>query len=156
VKVRRCSIIGVPSRFGQGIDISFSMDMPASTVDSCTIVGGQDGIDTHASMVDLKDNTVLNTTMHAISVGEMSMGMIDRNRVGNALGIGIYCGDHSECEIEHNVVSGTRSDAGSADPLRQGVGILAYYGSTAELLDNSLVASPGGISSTPDASIVHR
>ena len=41
---------------------------------------------------------------------EMSMGMIERNEVRDAPGVGIFCNDHSMCMIEQNVVVGTRPD----------------------------------------------
>ena len=56
-------------------------------------------------------------------------------------GSAIYCGDHSECEIKHNVVVGTRSDAASGDRRARGDGIVAHYGAEAELDRNVLVAT---------------
>jgi parallel beta-helix repeat protein len=156
VKIHDCSVFGTRSRYAQGIDISFTADLPASTVENCTVVGGQEGIVTHMAMVDLMENTVLGTTLRGITVTEMSMGMVDRNRVENALGIGIFCGDSSECEIESNLVSGTKPDVKSGDRLRRGIGILAHFGATATLHDNSVLDSPGGIASFADATIRHE
>ena len=74
--------------------------------------------------------------MRAITMTEMSMGDVSANVVGGALGVGIFCGDHSECMIDRNVVTGTRPDVASGDRARDGYGIVAHYGATAELADN--------------------
>ena len=49
------------------------------------------------------------------------MGMVDRNTVEGASGVGIFCGDYSMCEIEHNTVSGTGPDPTTDDAMRDGV-----------------------------------
>jgi len=67
--------------------------------------------------------------------------------VHDALGIGIYCGDRSMCEIEHNVVSGTRIDHASGDSSRLGFAIEAWWESEAALKDNVLVGNPQGAGS---------
>ena len=54
-----------------------------------------------------------------------------------ARGVGIFCGDSSDCEIERNVVSGMRGD-GSGDRSRAGVGIEAHYNALAHLEGNVL------------------
>jgi nitrous oxidase accessory protein NosD len=87
-------------------------------------------------------------------VGEMSMGAVRRNEVHGATGVGILCVDHSECEIEHNSVLGTRS-AGPDDRSRAGVAIEAHYHATATVAHNRIVASPGGIAAF-DQSTIHR
>jgi hypothetical protein len=61
----------------------------------------------------------------------MSMGKVERNEVRAARDVGIYCGDHSVCEVEHNRLVRTG-----------GPGIKAYYYSGAELKDNTFVDSP--------------
>jgi hypothetical protein len=81
-------------------------------------------------------NDVSNTSLRAITVTEMSMGMVTSNTVHDALGIGIFCGDHSECTIERNGVYGTRPDVQSGDRARLGYGIEAHFGATAEVADN--------------------
>ena len=103
------------NRLGQGIDISFNMDMGMSMVEGCTVVGGQEGITTHSSMTDIMGNTVSRTTGEAISIDEMSMGMASHNTVRDALGVGLYCNDRSMCMFDHNTVVGTRPDAASGD-----------------------------------------
>ncbi|HEX7311897.1 MAG TPA: right-handed parallel beta-helix repeat-containing protein, partial [Gaiellaceae bacterium] len=105
VEIRDCTIDSGANPWAQGIDISFSYDLPPSMVKGCTITGGREGIVTHSVQAMLVDNRVRGTQLRGISVTEMSMGMVERNDVHDALGIGIYCGDRSMCEIEHNVVS---------------------------------------------------
>jgi hypothetical protein len=87
---------------------------------------------------------------------EMSMGMIERNEVVGALGVGIFCGDHSMCMIERNVVADTRPDIASGDRTRAGFGILAHYGSEAELRGNDLVRNPGGTAAILNSRLVRR
>jgi len=74
-------------------------------------------------------------------MSEMSMGEVTENNVAGARGVGVYCGDHSACEISRNVVAGTRrGDAG--DLSQAGVGIEANYYAFAYLDDNVLVDNP--------------
>jgi nitrous oxidase accessory protein NosD len=135
VVIRDCSV-DTATEFGQGIDISFSFDLPSSTVEGCTVHGGQEGIVTHFANAHLRDNTISGTRLRAITMTEMSMGDVSANVVDDALGVGIFCGDHSECMIDRNVVTGTRPDVASGDLARDGYGIVAHYGATAELADN--------------------
>jgi nitrous oxidase accessory protein NosD len=152
VTIDGCEIDSLGNPYAQGIDISYAFDKQMSMVRDCTVVGGQEGIVTHFAMADLMDNRVSRTTMRGISMTEMSMGAVERNEVRDALGVGIYCNDHSMCEIRHNVVAGTRVDP-SGDLARRGFGILAYYSSQAELSGNHLVDSPGGAAALADSRI---
>jgi hypothetical protein len=77
----------------------------------------------------------------------MSMGMVEHNDVHDALGIGIYCGDRSMCEIGHNVVSRTRVDHASEDVSRRGYAIVAWWDSEAELEGNVLLENNQGAGS---------
>ena len=147
VEIRDCTIDSGANPWAQGIDISFSYDLPESMVMGCTITGGREGIVTHSVQAMLVDNRVRGTQLRGISVTEMSMGMVERNDVHDALGIGIYCGDRSMCEIEHNVVSHTRVDRGSSDPTRAGYPILAWWDSEATLHKNVLVGNTRGVGS---------
>jgi parallel beta helix pectate lyase-like protein len=142
VVVRDCTIDMLGNRLGQGIDISFNMDLGMSMVEGCTVVGGQQGITTHSSMTDIVGNRVSRTTGEAISVDEMSMGMTSHNTVRNALGVGLYCGDRSLCMFEHNTVVGTRADNSSGIRTRRGLAVLVNYQSEANLWQNRLVANP--------------
>jgi hypothetical protein len=142
VVIRNCTVDMLGNRLGQGIDISFNMDMGMSMVEGCTVVGGQEGITTHSSMTDIMGNQVSRTTGEAISVDEMSMGMASDNAVRAALGVGLYCGDRSMCMFEHNTVIGTLPDTSSGIRTRRGLAVLADFQSEADLWQNRLVANP--------------
>jgi hypothetical protein len=83
------------------------------------------------------------------------MGSIEDNDVDGALGVGIFCGDFSHCEIEDNAVSDVEPDHESGDRTRLGVAIQAHYGAEAELQGNEIVRSPGGVAAYVDATIDH-
>ena len=70
----------------------------------------------------------------------------------HALGVGILCEDHSMCQIEHNVIGGTRVD-GNQDLARQGIAIEAQYFAAAQLKNNTVLASPGGIRAFSNSTI---
>lgn len=152
VVIKNCTIDMLGNPHGQGIDISFNMDMGMSMVEGCTIVGGMEGITTHSSMTDIVHNRISRTTMEGISVTEMSMGMVMDNEVRDALGVGIYCNDRSMCQIERNTVLGTRADP-SGGSSRQGVGVLASFQSQANLWENELAANPVAWSAIIDSEV---
>ena len=156
VEIRDCTIRSLPAAYTQGIDISFSNDLHPSLVEGCTVTGGREGIVTHFAMVMVRDNQVSGTELRAITMTEMSMGSIENNQVDDALGVGIFCGDYSECEIEDNDVSDVRPDHASGDRTRQGVAIQAHFGAEAELDGNEVSRSPGGIAAFVDATIEHK
>jgi hypothetical protein len=138
VTIRDCLIHSPVGDYTQGIDISFGFDLPPSLIEGCTILGGREGIVTHFANVHIQDNHVSGTTLRALGLTEMSMVMVEGNDVQNALGVGIYCGDYSECMIEDNVVGGTRPDMASGDRTRLGYAIVAHSGAKAEIADNEL------------------
>jgi hypothetical protein len=138
VTIRDCLIHSPVGEYTQGIDISFGFDLPPSLIEGCTILGGREGIVTHFANVHIQDNHVSGTTLRALGLTEMSMVMVEGNDVQNALGVGIYCGDYSECMIEDNVVGGTRPDMASGDRTRLGYAIVAHSGAKAEIADNEL------------------
>jgi parallel beta-helix repeat protein len=140
VHIHDCNVDMLGNELGQGIDISFTMGYGMSMVDGCTIVGGMDGITTHVTMSDIARNTVTRTTMRGISMTEMSMGTIEENEVRDALGIGIFCNDQSECDVERNTVVGTRADP-AGGPSR-GIGFEASFRSVANLKENRLADNP--------------
>jgi hypothetical protein len=142
VTIRHCEVDMRGVRFGQGIDISYGMLQGTSVVDHCTVIGGQDGIVTHASMAMFMHNHVADTALTGISMTEMSMGEVERNQVTNALGIGIMCGDHSMCLVEHNEVTGTRRDDAGGNRMRAGFGLEVEFGAEAELGHNDLARNP--------------
>jgi hypothetical protein len=132
VTVRDC-VVDVPHAPAQGIEISFAMGRPASTVENCVVRGGLEGIVSHMARVRFVDNIVSGTSLRAITVGEMSMGEVDRNEVHDALGVGIFCGDYSHCRIRDNDVRDIRVDSGSAS--RAGYAVVSHYGSHAWVSD---------------------
>jgi parallel beta-helix repeat protein len=106
VMVEDCTVSSPRSAWVQGIDISFAMDKGMSMVSGCTIDGVREGIVTHWTMADIRDNHISGTALRGIDMGEMSMGTITHNTVVGSKDVGILCLDHSECEIAHNTVSG--------------------------------------------------
>jgi hypothetical protein len=138
VTVHDCLIHSLVGDYSQGIDISFGFDLPPSEIEGCTILGGREGIVTHFAHVGIRENQVSGTTLRALGLTEMSMVVVEGNEVENSLGVGIYCGDYSECKIQDNVVGGTRPDMASGDRTRMGYAVVAHSGAKAELDDNEL------------------
>jgi parallel beta-helix repeat protein len=136
VAIDDCTILSPPG-YTQGIDMSFAIDLGMSMVEGCTITGGQEGIVTNSVMAEIKDNHVTRTSMRGITMTEMSMGEVEKNNVSDALGVGIYCGDHSECEISDNTIVDIRPDP-SGDPSRAGIGIVSFFWAAAELEGNEI------------------
>jgi hypothetical protein len=145
VMIKDCNVDMLGNELGQGIDISYNMNMGMSMVEGCNIVGGMNGIVTHSSMTEIARNHVSRTKMMGISMTEMSMGMIQSNEVRSALGVGINCGDRSMCEIRKNVVIGTRSDAAGGNKTRAGFGVSVLFGAEAELADNDLTKNAASL-----------
>lgn len=135
VTIRNC-FVESSGAFGQGIDISFASDLPPSLVEGCRVRGGQEGIVVDSANAMVSRNFVTRTSLRAITINEMGMGHVSQNTVHGALGVGIFCGDYSECMVEDNVVSGTRPDLGSGDGTRGGYGIVAHYHARVEVADN--------------------
>ncbi len=155
VIIRNCTVDMLGNPRGQGIDISFNMDLGMSMVEGCTIVGGQEGITTHYSMTDVMNNDISRTTGEAISVTEMSMGMASHNTVRDALGVALYCNDRSMCMFDHNTVIGTRPDVASGLRTRRGLALLVNFQSEGYLWQNRLVGNPVATSAV-DNSILRR
>jgi Right handed beta helix region len=145
VTIRDCRIDS-PGGYTQGIDISFSADMGMSMVEGCTVAGGKQGIVVDSAGADIHGNHVSTTSYQAITMTEMSMGMIAQNEVAGAVGAGIACVDQSMCMIEDNHVSGTKPDPTTPGIERQaGYGIVSDYKAEAELADNELVGNAGRV-----------
>jgi hypothetical protein len=149
-----CTIDSLGNPWAQGIDISFANDKHGSRVTGCTVVGGQEGIVTHFTMALIDRNRVSRTTLRAISMTEMSMGEIHDNEVWDAVGVGIFCNDMSMCDIDDNVVVGTRPDLASGDAARRGYGVLSSYHAEVELGDNELATNPIPVGAVADAHVV--
>ena len=156
VEIRDCVVRSLPGAFVQGIDISFGFDLAPSLVEGCTVTGGLEGIVTHFARVMVRDNRVSQTELRAITMTEMSMGKIEDNEVDGAIGVGIFCGDYSHCEIEDNAVAERAARPRLGRPLRNGVAIQAHFGAEAELEDNEISGSPGRDRTFSDATIEHR
>jgi Right handed beta helix region len=154
VAIRDCVVDAGTSTYAQGIDIGFAFDLHPSMVTGCLVRGGREGIVSHFANVMIHANVVTDTSLRAITVTEMSMGMVEKNRVSDALGVGVFCGDHSECDIVKNHVVGTRPDTASGDLTRAGFGILAHYGGIAHVDGNVVTASPGGIAARVGGELV--
>lgn len=144
IMIDHCSVSSPASPFVTGILVSYSMGRSMSMISGCTVAGTREGIATHSSMVDVRGNHVVDTTVRGILLGEMSMGSASHNTVEGAHGIGIICMDRSVCEIEHNTVAAARVD-GHEDPTRGGVAIEAFFYAEAKVAHNTVVASPGGV-----------
>jgi hypothetical protein len=153
IRIHDCSIDMIGNHDGQGLDISFTMGYGVNTIDGCNIVGGRQGITTHFSMSEIMNNHVSRTQVDAISMTEMSMGMISHNEVRAALGVGIYCNDRSMCMIERNTVVDTKADNAGGDESRAGFGILASFQSEADLRGNELTANPVPMGSITNSQI---
>lgn len=153
VTIRGCRVDSGENPWAQAIDVSFAFDLPPSIVKRCTIRGGREGIVSHSAHVMVRGNHVSGTSLRGIGITEMSMGDIHGNRVENALGVGIFCGDYSHCRIAKNVVSGTRADAASQDLTRMGYAVQAHFGALATVEENTLVGNPHGVSAFAGARV---
>jgi len=102
------------------------------------------------------NNHVSRTRINAISMTEMSMGLITHNEVREALGVGIYCNDRSMCMVERNTVVDTKSDSAGGDQSRRGFGVLASFGSEVDLRNNELSANPAPMGSVMNSELRQR
>ena len=131
VQLHRCQVSELVSPFAWGIAVVNSMGRTPTTIEGCAITGGQEGIVSHASTVFIKDNDVRSTTLRAISVTEMSQGDVDQNRIEQVVGTGLYCGDHSVCNVRDNRVRGTKPQLDTPVAWNAGYGAIVLYGSDA-------------------------
>ena len=155
VMIRDCRVDSAAG-WTQGIDISFSAGMGMSMVEGCTVVGGQQGIVVDSAEADIHGNHVSATSYQAITMTDMSIGMIAQNEVAGAVGAGIACVDQSMCMIEDNHVSGTKPDLSTPGLERQnGYAIVSDYKAEAELTDNELVGNVRRVGVFAGAQVVH-
>jgi hypothetical protein len=119
--IRRCRIEGLLSPYAQGVEVRNSAGLGHSWVEGCSVIGGQEGVVSHVSRVWIRGNDVTATTQRAITVTEMSEGLVEGNVVHDVRGSGIFCGDMSHCEVRGNTITevapgrdGVRSEAGHA------------------------------------------
>ena len=94
---------------------------------------------------EVRDNVVTGTARRAISLNEMSMGRVAGNVVEDARGIGILCMDYSLCEIERNLITGTRAEVAAHAKSSRGYAIVAHYGSAARVRENHLAGNAAGV-----------
>jgi nitrous oxidase accessory protein NosD len=145
VRIKNCSVSDFRSEFGQGIDISFTADLPPSVIESCEVSGGQEGIYANSVNALIRENFVRGAELRGITVTEMSMATVEHNDVEGARGIGIFCSDYSHCEILGNAVRATRPDYSSSDGMRAGYAIVSHYWSHATLRGNEISGNPRGV-----------
>jgi hypothetical protein len=153
VRIRDCLIHSQVGDYATAIDISFGFDLPPSLVEDCTILGGREGIVTHFAHVGVRSNNISGTTFRGLGLTEMSMVEVEENSVEDALGVGIFCGDYSECMIENNAVVGTRPDMASGDLTRLGYAVVVHFGAKAEMKDNDLSRNASAAKAFRDAEI---
>ncbi len=131
VQLHRCEVTQLVSAFAWGIDVVNSMGWAPTTIEGCAVTGGQEGIVSHASTVFIRDNDVRSTTLRAISVTEMSQGDVDQNRIKQVVGTGLYCGDHSVCNLRDNRVWGAVAQPDTPVVWNAGYAAVVLYGSDA-------------------------
>ena len=107
-----------------------------------------------ADLFDLEgdDGTVAREIGGGVGIIELRGNDSIDDTTRGALGIGIFCGDESHCEIEDNAVSGTRADA-NGGRSRAGWDVVAHYKAHATLHGNTLGR---GSASFVGASLEHR
>ena len=152
VTVRDCTILSPPG--AHGIELSFASSVGMNSVTRCTVDGGAEGIVSHLAMASFRDNTVRGTSMHGISLTEMSMGEAVGNTVLDAKGVGLFCGDYSHCDFTRNTVSGTTS-AGDGRRSTTGFGIQSHYWAKATLDGNRLDGNAQPTGTFLHARLVH-
>jgi hypothetical protein len=153
VTIRDCRIGSFAGEWSMGIDISFAFDLPPSLVEGCRVEGAREGLVSHFAKIRFRDNSVVGATLRAITVTEMSMGLVEENQVESARGVGIYCGDYSMCTIARNRIAGTHADPASDDATRAGYAIQSHFGAKAVLRGNKLAGDPGRIGAFAEATI---
>jgi hypothetical protein len=144
-QIHRCRVTDLTSQFAWGIGIVNSMGRAPTTVQACWVAGVQEGIVSHVSSVFIRDNDVRGTATRGIAVTEMSSGDVERNRIEQASGTGLYCGDRSICYLRLNTVKGIRAEPDSPVTWTQGYGAVLLFGADAYMEGNVFVdtAMPG-------------
>jgi hypothetical protein len=138
--VAGCRVEGLRSPYAQGIEVRNANGRPRTRIRGCAVHGGQEGIVSHVSRVEVVGNEVRGTTMRGIAVTEMSEGLIEGNRVRDVAGAALLCGDMSHCEVVGNDVRGV-ADQGRGSRSHSGHGVSVLFSSTARLRGNSLEAT---------------
>ena len=84
------------------------------------------------------------------------MGMVRHNVVEDVLGIGIYCGDYSHCDIRRNIVRGTRANPRSSDRMTHGHAILSHFYAQATVDANVLEGNANDMRAAASGRIRYR
>jgi len=144
-QIHRCYVTDLTSQFAWGIGIVNSGGRAPTTVEACWVAGVQEGIVSHVSSVFIRDNDVRGTTTRGIAVTEMSSGDVERNRIEQAIGTGLYCGDRSICYLRANTVMGIRPEPDSPVTWSRGYGAVLLFGADAYMEGNVFIdtAMPG-------------
>ena len=157
VQLHRCQVTQLVSPFAWGIGVVNSMRWAPTTIEGCAVAGGQEGIVSHASTVFIRDNDVRSTTLRAISVTEMSQGDVDQNRIERVVGTGLYCGDHSVCNMRGNRVRETAPQSETPVGWNAGYGAVVLYGADAYFKGNDFQAvAVAGIGVFVDSAVSSR
>lgn len=135
VEIRDCVVTGLGPDGGQAIEIRNSNGRARSVVRGCRVASAMEGIVSHVSRVEFRDNEVTGTGMRGIAVTEMSEGLVEGNVVRDAVGAAIYCGDMSHCEVRGNRVSEIAADPHGIRS-RSGSAVAAWYYSTVRVHGN--------------------
>lgn len=138
----------------QGIEIRNSDGRPDTIVTGARVIGGQEGIVSHVSEVEIHDSYVAETTLRGITVTEMSDGIVTNNIVEDATGTGFYCGDMSRCAFSGNTATGI--GASSLGRSAAGWGLVVTYHSAASSHDNDLGGVAGAVLTSIDGEIRAR
>jgi parallel beta-helix repeat protein len=129
------------SSYAQGIEVRNSDGRPDTVIEDSLVTGGQEGIVSHVSEVTFRNNLVSGTTMRGIAVTEMSDGTVESNRVHDAAGTGLYCGDMSRCAFSNNQVGPV--SAGDGGLSSAGWGLVVNYHATASSNGDALTGAAG-------------
>lgn len=141
--VRRCAVGAFVTPHGQGVDVRNANGRPRTVVEGCVVSGGKEGLVSHVSRVEFRGNVVTGTTERAIAVDEMSEGLVEDNVVRDVAGLGLYCGDMSNCVFRENRVVRVRPGEGPGR-MFSGFGVVAFFHSALQLDDGAVAGAAGG------------
>lgn len=130
-----CQVTGLTHAYGQGIEIRNSNGRARSAVRGCRVEGGREGIVTHVSRVEVRDNVITATTNRALAITEMSEAIVAGNHVHGVTGVALYCGDMSRCDFRSNRVRDVDADP-SGVRGRSGQSAVGWYHSTVRFHGN--------------------
>lgn len=133
---------GMRSEYSQGIEVRYADNHPVTVVENSSVVGAREGIVSHVARVDFSRNFVSETTLRAVAITEMSHGVARDNRVEDAFGAGLYCGDMSMCDFSGNEVTEVAS-MGTGTGSAEGWGLVVSYRSRASTSGDSLAGESG-------------